>query len=72
MAVLQATKLDLKNFSLLVSHALVPPAIRDLLGSPKKSRRGIHCAGACLHRYRLPGIFGVGAMVPRADRAAAY
>ena len=45
MAVLQATKLDLKNFSLLVSDALVPPAIRDLLGSPKNRVEGFIAPG---------------------------
>lgn len=45
MAVLQAAKLGLKNFSLLVSHALVPPAIRDLLGSPKNRVEGFIAPG---------------------------
>ncbi len=34
MAVLQATRLGLRNFSMLVSHVLVPPAIEVLLSSP--------------------------------------
>src|SRR4029077_12851947 len=45
MAVLQAAKLGLKNFSLLVSHVLVPPAIRDLLGSPKNHVEGFIAPG---------------------------
>jgi hydrogenase expression/formation protein HypD len=34
MTVFQAAQKGLKNFSLLVSHVLVPPAIEALLGSP--------------------------------------
>ena len=34
MAVYQAARKGLRNFSLLVSHVLVPPAIEALLGSP--------------------------------------
>src|SRR3972149_1349253 len=34
MAVSQAARLGLKNFSVLVSHVLVPPAIRAVLDSP--------------------------------------
>jgi hydrogenase expression/formation protein HypD len=45
MAVLQAAKLGLKNFSPLVSHVLVPAAIRDLLGSPKNRVEGFIAPG---------------------------
>jgi hydrogenase expression/formation protein HypD len=45
MAVLQAQRLGLKNFSLLVSHVLVPPAIRSLLGSPKNRVQGFIAPG---------------------------
>jgi len=45
MAVLQAQRLGLKNFSLLVSHVLVPPAIRTLLGSPKNRVQGFIAPG---------------------------
>jgi hydrogenase expression/formation protein HypD len=45
MAVLQAERLGLKNFSLLVSHVLVPPAIRTLLGSPKNRVQGFIAPG---------------------------
>lgn len=45
MAVLQAERLGLKNFSLLVSHVLVPPAIRLLLGSPKNRVQGFIAPG---------------------------
>jgi hydrogenase expression/formation protein HypD len=34
MAVFQAARKGLKNFSLLVSHVLVPPAMEAILGSP--------------------------------------
>ena len=34
MAVVQAARLGLTNFSVLVSHVLVPPAMRAVLGSP--------------------------------------
>ncbi len=45
MAVLQAERLQLTNFSLLVSHVLVPPAIRALLGSPKNRVQGFIAPG---------------------------
>ncbi len=45
MAVLQAERLGLNNFTLLVSHVLVPPAIRLLLGSPKNRVQGFIAPG---------------------------
>ena len=45
MAVVQAAKLGLKNFSMLVSHVLVPPAIRAILGSPGNRVQGFLAAG---------------------------
>ena len=45
MAVLQAERLGLRNFSLLVSHVLVPPAIRTLLASPKNRVQGFIAPG---------------------------
>jgi hydrogenase expression/formation protein HypD len=45
MAVLQAQRLGLWNFSLLVSHVLVPPAIRTLLNSPKNRVQGFIAPG---------------------------
>ncbi|MGA3176051.1 MAG: hydrogenase formation protein HypD [Candidatus Acidiferrum sp.] len=45
MAVLQAERLGLRNFSLLVSHVLVPPAIRTLLSSPKNRVQGFIAPG---------------------------
>jgi hydrogenase expression/formation protein HypD len=45
MAVWQAKREDLRNFSLLVSHALVPPAIRLLLDSPASRVQGFIAPG---------------------------
>jgi len=45
MAVLEAHRLGLENFSLLVSHVLVPPAIRLLLQSPRNRVQGFIAPG---------------------------
>jgi len=45
MAVLQAERLGLENFSVLVSHVLVPPAIRAVVGSPDNVVQGFLAAG---------------------------
>ena len=45
MAVAQAAKLGLENFSVLVSHVLVPPAIRAVLDSPANRVQGFLAAG---------------------------
>jgi len=45
MAVLQAERLGLENFTVLVSHVLVPPAIRAVLGSPDNLVQGFLAAG---------------------------
>ena len=45
MAVLQAEREGLANFSLLVSHVLVPPAIEALLSDPGNSVQGFLAAG---------------------------
>jgi hydrogenase expression/formation protein HypD len=45
MAVLRAERLGLRNFSLLVSHVLVPPAIRTLLRSPNNRVQGFIAPG---------------------------
>ena len=45
MAVVQAAKLGLENFSLLVSHVLVPPAICAVLDSPANRVQGFLAAG---------------------------
>jgi hydrogenase expression/formation protein HypD len=45
MCVLQAKTLGLKNFSVLVSHVCVPPAIHAILGSPENRVQGFLLAG---------------------------
>jgi len=45
MAVFQAAQLGLKNFSLLVSHVLVPPAMSAILSSPNSRVQGFLAAG---------------------------
>jgi hydrogenase expression/formation protein HypD len=66
MSVLQAQILGLKNFSLLVSHVCVPPAMHAILSSPDNRVQGFLAAGhVCTvmgywqyppiaHRYRVP------------------
>ncbi|MCX8197912.1 MAG: hydrogenase formation protein HypD [Candidatus Micrarchaeota archaeon] len=44
-AVFQASQEGLKNFSLLVSHALVPPAMEAILSSPNSRVQGFLAAG---------------------------
>ncbi len=45
MAVVQAAKLGLKNFSVLASHVLVPPAMHAVLSSPANRVQGFLAAG---------------------------
>jgi hydrogenase expression/formation protein HypD len=45
MAVAQAARLGLRNFSVLVSHVLVPPAMRAVLDSPSNRVQGFLAAG---------------------------
>jgi len=45
MSVLQAKALGLRNFSVLVSHVRVPPAIHAILGSPSNRVQGFLLAG---------------------------
>ncbi len=45
MAVWKAKENDIRNFSMLVSHVLVPPAISAILDSPKKRVEGFLAAG---------------------------
>jgi hydrogenase expression/formation protein HypD len=45
MAVYQAAQLGVDNFSVLVSHVLVPPAIEALLSSPANRVQGFLAAG---------------------------
>jgi len=45
MAVLQAQRLGLRNFSVVVSHVLVPPAMTTILDSPDCQVQGFLAAG---------------------------
>src|SRR5512141_859625 len=45
MSVLQAKALGLKNYSVLVSHVCVPPAMHAILGSPHNRVQGFLAAG---------------------------
>jgi len=45
MAIFQAKQLGLSNFSMLVSHVLVPPAITALLASPRNRVKAFLAAG---------------------------
>ena len=45
LAVLQAQRLGLRNFSLLASHVLVPPAIEAILSAPDNRVQGFLAAG---------------------------
>ena len=45
MAVFQAARLGLENFSVLVSHVLVPPAMAVILSSPQNRVQGFLAAG---------------------------
>jgi len=45
MAVWQAARQGLRNFSVLVSHVLVPPAMEALLGAPDNRVQGFLAAG---------------------------
>jgi hydrogenase expression/formation protein HypD len=45
MAVVHAQRLGLTNFSMLVSHVLVPPAMRAILSSPTNRVEGFLAAG---------------------------
>jgi hydrogenase expression/formation protein HypD len=45
MAVAQAARLGIENFSILTSHVLVPPAIRAVLDSPSNRVQGFLAAG---------------------------
>lgn len=45
MAVAQAKRLELTNFSILVSHVRVPPAMEAILGSPSNRVQGFLAAG---------------------------
>ncbi len=66
MSVLQARRLGLSNYSVLVSHVRVPPAMQAILGSPQNRVQGFLLAGhvcsvmgyweypALAERYKVP------------------
>ncbi len=59
MSVLQAQALGLKNYSILVSHVCVPPAIKAILGSPSNRVQGFLLAGhvcAVMGYWEYPAI----------------
>lgn len=62
MAVWQAAKLGLGNFSVLVSHVLVPPAMRALLGAEDNRVQGFLAAG------HVCTVMGYDEYVPIAER----
>jgi hydrogenase expression/formation protein HypD len=59
MAVWQARQLGLDNFSLLVSHVLVPPAMEAILASPQP-RAGVPRRRPRLRRHGLLGVRAAG------------
>ena len=68
MAVAQAAKLGLENFSVLVSHVLVPPAMRAVLDSPAEPRAGLSGRRTRLHHHRHGRVPADRRDVSRADR----
>lgn len=58
MTVTLAKRLGLTNFSLLVSHVLVPPAIRAIMDSPSRRVQGFLAAG------HVCTVMGMGEYVP--------
>jgi hydrogenase expression/formation protein HypD len=62
MAVHQANHLGLKNFSILCSHVLVPPALEAILSSPENRVQGILAAG------HVCAVMGTSEYFPLAER----
>ena len=62
MAVAQAAKLGLENFSVLVSHVLAPPAMQAVLDSPSNRVQGFLAAG------HVSTITGIGPYLPIAEK----
>jgi hydrogenase expression/formation protein HypD len=58
MSVLHAQRLGLTNFSMLVSHVLVPPAMRAIVSSPTNRVQGFLAAG------HVCTVMGTGEYVP--------
>ena len=65
MSVLLAEREGLKNFSILTSHVLVPPAMRAILGSPDNLVQGFLAAG------HVCTIMGIGEYGPIASEYGA-
>ncbi|MCB2154977.1 hydrogenase formation protein HypD [bacterium] len=62
MAVYQAARLDVPNFSVLVSHVLVPPAIEAILSSPTNRVQAFLAAG------HVCTVMGTGEYYPIAEK----
>ena len=65
---IQAAQKDVRNFSLLVSHVLVPPAMEAILSFPENRVQGFLAAG---HVCAVMGYWEyepIAAKVPCADR----
>ncbi len=62
MAVQQAQLLGLRNFSILCSHVLVPPALEAILSSPDNRVQGVLAAG------HVCAVMGISEYIPLADR----
>ncbi len=62
MAVSEAKRLGLKNFSILCSHVLVPPALEAILSSPENRVQGVLAAG------HVCAVMGTAEYVPLAAR----
>ena len=62
LAAIQARRLGLRNFSLLVSHVLVPPAIKAILSAPDNRVQGFLAAG------HVCTVMGTAEYVPLAAR----
>jgi hydrogenase expression/formation protein HypD len=62
MAVYQAKRLGLDNFSLLVSHVLVPPAIKAIMSSPSNRVQAFLAAG------HVCSVMGFHQYLPLAER----
>ena len=62
MSVMQARQLGLHNYSILVSHVRVPPAMHAILGSPENRVQGFLLAG------HVCAVMGYWEYVPLADK----
>ncbi len=67
MAVFQAAQKGLKNFSLLISHVLVPPAIEALMSSPNCRVQAFLAAGHVCTVMGYEEYFPLAKKYPRAD-----